>query len=88
MRWEPPVADSDPDLESREYYKWILCAAYPELDSNNEVLEIVGNVTDISKQKWAEDIQKRRTDNALESKKHLEHFIDTTSHEMSMCSIC
>jgi signal transduction histidine kinase len=39
-------------------------------------------VTDISKQKWAEGIQKIRTDIALESKQHLEHFIDTTSHEM------
>ncbi|KAL1610220.1 hypothetical protein SLS60_001885 [Paraconiothyrium brasiliense] len=75
--WQP---ESGPD--SQECYKWILCSAYPELDANNEVIEIVGNVTDISKQKWAEDVQKRRTDNALDAKKHLEHFIDTTSHEM------
>lgn len=82
MRWTPP-AISEPGSESQEYYKWILCSAYPELDANGEVTEVVGNVTDISKQKWAEDVQKRRTDSALESKKHLEHFIDTTSHEMS-----
>lgn len=85
MRWEPPTA-SESDSETREYYKWVLCSAYPELDMNNQVLEIVGNVTDISKQKWAEDVQKRRTDSALESKQHLEHFIDTTSHEMSTIS--
>jgi len=39
-------------------------------------------VTDISKQKWAEGIQKQRVESALESKKHLELFIDSTSHEM------
>ena len=33
-------------------------------------------------QKWAEGIQKIRTDSALQGKQHLEHFLDTTSHEM------
>ncbi|KAL5380926.1 hypothetical protein DPSP01_007462 [Paraphaeosphaeria sporulosa] len=81
MRWQPPndsASESDPQV----HWKWVLCSAYPELDANYEVIEMVGNVTDISKQKWAEDVQRRRTDSALESKKHLEHFIDTTSHEM------
>ncbi|KAJ4350408.1 uncharacterized protein N0V89_009029 [Didymosphaeria variabile] len=81
--WPEDTAENlESDSDSQEYYKWVLCSAYPELDANNEVIEIVGNVTDISKQKWAEDVQKRRTDSALESKMHLEHFIDTTSHEM------
>ncbi|KAJ4299349.1 hypothetical protein N0V90_004594 [Kalmusia sp. IMI 367209] len=80
--WKPPPDAFEPDNQPQDYYKWILCSAYPELDAKNEILEIVGNVTDISKQKWAEDVQKRRTDSALESKRHLEHFIDTTSHEM------
>lgn len=81
MIWRPPAGlGLEPDTQV--YYKWVFCSAYPELDANNEVTEMVGNVTDISRQKWAEDVQKRRTDSALESKKHLEHFIDTTSHEM------
>lgn len=33
-------------------------------------------------QKWAEGIQKIRTDSAIQGKQHLEHFLDTTSHEM------
>jgi PAS domain-containing protein len=82
MSWIPPLGVSPPESEAVEHFKWILCSAYPELGPNGELLEIVGNVTDISKQKWAEDIQKIRTDVALESKQHLEHFIDTTSHEM------
>jgi PAS domain-containing protein len=82
MRWLPPAEISQPESEAVDHFRWILCSAYPELSPNGELLEIVGNVTDISKQKWAEGIQKIRTDVALESKQHLEHFIDTTSHEM------
>ncbi|KAH8712095.1 hypothetical protein GQ44DRAFT_689557 [Phaeosphaeriaceae sp. PMI808] len=82
MRWSPPSEISEPERGSVNHPRWILCSAYPELDHNGEIIEIVGNVTDISKQKWAEGIQKLRTDSALESKLHLEHFIDTTSHEM------
>ncbi|KAL5118757.1 hypothetical protein ACEQ8H_003260 [Pleosporales sp. CAS-2024a] len=82
MPWTPPEDLSQPESESTEHFRWILCSAYPELDAKGELTEIVGNVTDISKLKWAEDVQKIRTDVALESKQHLEHFIDTTSHEM------
>ena len=82
MPWQPPGSCDQPEPESQTHYKWILCSAYPELDDNNNIAEIVGNVTDISKQKWAEGLQKLKFDSALESKRHLEHFIDTTSHEM------
>jgi signal transduction histidine kinase/CheY-like chemotaxis protein len=82
MPWKPPGDSDEPDGEPQTHYKWILCSAYPELDDNNDIVEIVGNVTDISKQKWAEGLQKLKIDSALQSKRHLEHFIDTTSHEM------
>jgi signal transduction histidine kinase/DNA-binding response OmpR family regulator len=82
MPWLPPSDISQPESDSVGHFRWILCSAYPELTANGELIEIVGNVTDISKQKWAEDIQKLRSDSALEAKLHLEHFIDTTSHEM------
>jgi signal transduction histidine kinase len=82
MPWTPPSELSQPQADDAEHFKWILCSAYPEIGTNGELIEIVGNVTDISKQKWAEGIQKIRTDSALEGKQHLEHFIDTTSHEM------
>lgn len=82
MMWSPPPELDQTDCEGSKHHKWILCSAYPELGPDDELLEIVGSATDISKQKWAEGIQKIRTDIALESKKHLEHFIDTTSHEM------
>ncbi|KNG51750.1 ethylene receptor [Stemphylium lycopersici] len=82
MPWSPPSELSQVDPDHVQHYAWILCSAYPELSPDGELLEIVGNVTDISKQKWAEGIQKFRTDTALQGKQHLEHFIDTTSHEM------
>ncbi|KAF2621989.1 hypothetical protein BU25DRAFT_378719, partial [Macroventuria anomochaeta] len=82
MLWTPPPELEQPECGVSQHHKWVLCSAYPELGPDDELLEIVGSVTDISKQKWAEGIQKIRTDSALESKQHLEHFIDTTSHEM------
>jgi PAS domain-containing protein len=82
MPWHPPDDSTESESETQPRYKWILCSAYPELDENSNLIEIVGNVTDISKQKWAEELQKLKTDSALQSKRHLEHFIDTTSHEM------
>jgi PAS domain-containing protein len=82
MPWTPPPDLSQPEGEAVPHFKWILCSAYPEVDDKGDLVEIVGNVTDISQQKWAEGIQKIQTDIALESKQHLEHFLDTTSHEM------
>lgn len=82
LPWTPPADLSQPEGDAVTHFKWVLCSAYPELDLNGNLIEIIGNVTDISKQKWAEGVQKMRTDVALESKQHLEHFIDTTSHEM------
>ncbi|KAL1613547.1 hypothetical protein SLS54_010518 [Diplodia seriata] len=82
--WKPAI--DDPALMTAdgraEQSVWILCAAYPEVSESGEIKEIVGCVTDISRQKWGEWLQKQRTEDALESKRQLENFIDTTSHEM------
>jgi PAS domain-containing protein len=67
MAWMPPAELSQPEYENADHNRWILCSAYPELGPNGELVEIVGNITDISRQKWAEGIQKLRTDSALES---------------------
>ncbi|KAF2502660.1 hypothetical protein BU16DRAFT_16651 [Lophium mytilinum] len=81
MHWKPPKVTS-PQSQTQTHFVWILCSAWPEIGPDGEVIEIVGCVTDISRQKWAEGIQKIRSENALESKRQLETFIDTTSHEM------
>jgi len=45
-------------------------------------MQIIGTIVDISRQKWAEEVQKRKMEDALEAKRQQENFIDMTSHEM------
>jgi hypothetical protein len=40
---------------------------------------VFGSITNISQQKWAEDFQKRRMEEAIELKRQQENFIDMTS---------
>lgn len=61
---------------------WIIAAAYPEKAEDGTVVGILGCLTDISRQKWAEGFQKRKMLEAVELKRQQENFIDITSHEM------
>jgi signal transduction histidine kinase/DNA-binding NarL/FixJ family response regulator len=61
---------------------WIIAAAYPEKAEDGTVIGILGCLTDISKQKWAEGFQKRKMLEAVELKRQQENFIDITSHEI------
>lgn len=61
---------------------WVLMSAYPEKDEQGGLQSIFGCMTDISQQKWAENFQKLRREEALELKRQQENFIDITSHEM------
>lgn len=61
---------------------WVLASVYPEKDYDGTLKSIFGSVTNISQQKWAEDFQKRRMEEAIELKRQQENFIDITSHEM------
>ncbi|KAK3693522.1 putative histidine kinase group protein [Podospora appendiculata] len=61
---------------------WALMSAYPEKDEYGSLKSIFGCITDISQQKWAEDFQKQRREEAVEMKRQQENFIDITSHEM------
>ncbi|KAK4129215.1 hypothetical protein N657DRAFT_561079 [Parathielavia appendiculata] len=61
---------------------WALMSAYPETDESGNLKSIFGCITDISQQKWAEDFQKQRREEAVELKRQQENFIDITSHEM------
>ncbi|KAF2419904.1 hypothetical protein EJ08DRAFT_702707 [Tothia fuscella] len=70
-----PVED-DPDPH------WILTYAFSILDGEGKLNSIIGSLTDITEQKRAEDTQKLRKEEALESKRQQETFIDVTSHEM------
>jgi PAS domain S-box-containing protein len=61
---------------------WVLMSAYPEKNADGGLKSVFGSLTDISQQKWAEDFQKRRMEEAIELKRQQENFIDITSHEM------
>jgi signal transduction histidine kinase/AmiR/NasT family two-component response regulator len=53
---------------------------------------VLGCLTDISRQKWAEGFQARRTEEAIELKRQQENFMDMTSHEarnpLSAITLC
>lgn len=61
---------------------WVSTAVYPELNDDGQVEAIMGCITDVSNFKQAEIEQKIKAEEALESKRQQENFIDMTSHEM------
>lgn len=61
---------------------WVLTSASPERDDDGQIKQIFGSMTNISSQKFAENLQTRRMEEAVELKRQQERYIDTTSHEM------
>jgi PAS domain S-box-containing protein len=61
---------------------WVLFSAFPETYEGGKLKSVFGSITNISPQKWAEDFQKRKMEEAVEMKRQQENFIDITSHEM------
>ena len=53
---------------------WVLANAYPEKDSLGALKSVFGSITNISQQKWAEDFQKRRMEEAVELKRTQERY--------------
>ena len=58
---------------------WVLMSVYPERSEHGKLKSVFGSITNISQQKWAEDFQKRRMEEAIEMKRQQENFIDMTS---------
>ncbi|KAK5095892.1 hypothetical protein LTR70_003211 [Exophiala xenobiotica] len=61
---------------------WVLASASPETDEDGNLTRVFGSVTEISSQKFAEALQRKRMEEAVETKQQQERYIDTTSHEM------
>ena len=70
-KWSPPIDASRP---SEPADAWILAVTFPLME-HGETKMLLGYVTDISRQKWAEDVQTRAAVKA-------EAFLDVTSHEL------
>ncbi|KAK7613745.1 hypothetical protein BKA81DRAFT_357936 [Phyllosticta paracitricarpa] len=82
FRVKRPFRASQEDDTQVIEYSWILANAFPELDENGKPQKILGWLTDISHQKWSQHLQAQRLEDALETKRQSENFIDMTSHEM------
>lgn len=61
---------------------WVIAAVSPERNEDGVLVRMMGALIDISSQKWAEEYQKRRTQEMREAKRQQSRFIDMTSHEM------
>lgn len=70
------------DLSGDPIDFWVLASSQPELGQQGEVISIMGSITDISQIKWAQGLQERRLQDAEETKRQQNEFIDITSHEM------
>lgn len=60
-------------------YRWLLSNAFVDRDENGECRRVMGWLTDISAQKWSEWLQAKRLEDALETKRQTERFIDMVS---------
>lgn len=61
---------------------WVLASSFPERSPDGKLKGIFGSVTDISPQKFSEDLQKKRMEEAMEMKRQQENFVDITSKMM------
>lgn len=78
FRFKAPWQDRRGDMGET----WVLFSSYPEKDDAGNLKSVFGSITNISEQKWAENIQTKKMEEAVELKRQQENFIDITSHEM------
>lgn len=62
--------------------RWVQATLMPVQDSEGVIKSFTGCLSDVSLQKWQLEKEKERKEQALESKRQQENFIDMTSHEM------
>ncbi|KAK0871903.1 hypothetical protein LTR87_012664 [Friedmanniomyces endolithicus] len=77
-RWTPPAGKRS---EAAAINAWMQVIAFPLIEDGKPKL-LMAYVSDISHQKWAEDVQTRTAAAATLAKQRQEEFIDVTSHEM------
>jgi PAS domain S-box-containing protein len=70
------------DLNGEAIDYWVMVNAQPEFASDGSIRSIMGSITDISHLKWAQGLQNRRLQEAEETRRQQNEFIDITSHEM------
>lgn len=61
---------------------WLHATAFPEKDANGSIKAVQAFVSEISLKKFSETLLADRLEEALETKRQADRFIDMTSHEM------
>lgn len=64
------------DLSGNPIAFWVLANSAPELGPDGEVVSIMGSITDISQFKWAQGLQETRLQEAEETKRQQNEFIE------------
>ncbi|WQF83252.1 Putative PAS domain, signal transduction response regulator, receiver domain, CheY-like superfamily [Colletotrichum destructivum] len=62
--------------------RWVNATLMPVCNSDGIVQSFTGCVSDVSLQKWQLELETQRTEEAIDSKRQQDNFIDMTSHEM------
>lgn len=78
--WRPPRSPDTTEDEDVQNVS-VLSAAYPMMEGN-DLKAFALSVVDVSRYKWAEQVQTRVAASAKEAKRLQENFIDIVSHEM------
>ncbi|KAF1359732.1 hypothetical protein EJ07DRAFT_155677 [Lizonia empirigonia] len=64
------------DLSGNPIEYWVLANSSPELGPDGQILSIMGSITDISQLKWAQRLQETRLQEAEETKRQQNEFIE------------
>ncbi|KAF2465897.1 uncharacterized protein BDR25DRAFT_197504, partial [Lindgomyces ingoldianus] len=70
------------EQEAPGKWRWLLATASTDLDESGSVIRVTHVLVDITPAKEAEAQQGKRLEDALETKRQSENFIDMTCHEM------
>ncbi|KAK7750759.1 hypothetical protein SLS62_007311 [Diatrype stigma] len=69
-------------LDGKAIDYWVMVTAHPEFAPDGSLRSVMGSITDISHLKWVQGLQARQIEEAEETRRQQNEFIDITSHEM------
>lgn len=82
LRLKTQWTETDTTGEQISAPRWVLATFMPVSNSEGVIQTFTGCLSDVSLQKWQFEKERQRKDEAIESKRQQENFIDMTSHEM------
>ncbi|KAI2470154.1 hypothetical protein F4781DRAFT_442159 [Annulohypoxylon bovei var. microspora] len=82
LRLKTQWSETDTDGDQIVAPRWVLATFMPVSNSEGAIQTFTGCLSDVSLQKWQFEKERQRKDEAIESKRQQENFIDMTSHEM------